>query len=98
MNKVYNVIWFSARKCYVVVSEIAKNHGKNNTKSIVSQMAVRMEGAMQQAHAADGQPVVRPRTAAQWIVPLVLAGVLLPGSSWVTEITRADASDKFSVN
>ena len=41
MNKVYKVIWSEVRKCYVVVAEIAKNHGKNNTKSIVSQLAAR---------------------------------------------------------
>ena len=29
MNKIYKVIWSEARKCYVVVAEIAKNHGKN---------------------------------------------------------------------
>ena len=41
MNKIYKVVWSNARKCYVVVSEIAKNHGKNNTRSIVSQLAAR---------------------------------------------------------
>jgi len=41
MNKIYKVIWSNAKKCYVVVSEIAKNHGKNNTKSILSQFAAR---------------------------------------------------------
>ena len=41
MNKAYKVIWSHARKCYVVVSEIAKNHGKNNTRSIISQIATR---------------------------------------------------------
>lgn len=49
MNKVYKVIWSNARKCYVVVSEIAKNHGKNNTKNIVSRLAARMG-----MYAADG--------------------------------------------
>ena len=38
MNKVYKIIWSSVRKCYVVVSEIARNHGKNTTKSIVDQL------------------------------------------------------------
>ena len=99
MNKVFKVIWSNARKCYVVVSEIAKNHGKNNTRSIVSQLAARMEGAMlqmasalHQVSAAGGQPAVRPRTAAQWVVPLVLAGILLPGSAQATNITRADSN------
>ncbi len=38
MNKVYKVIWSNVRKCYVVVSEIARNRGKNSTKSIVEQL------------------------------------------------------------
>ncbi|MBQ9572745.1 MAG: leukotoxin LktA family filamentous adhesin [Acidaminococcaceae bacterium] len=99
MNKVFKVIWSNARKCYVVVSEIAKNHGKNNTRSIVSQLAARMEGAMlqmasalHQASAEGGQPAAWPRTAARWIVPLVLAGILLPASARATEITRADSN------
>ena len=44
MNKVYKVIWSNARKCYVVVSEIAKNRGKNNTRSIVSRLAASSAG------------------------------------------------------
>ena len=105
MNKVYKVIWSNARKCYVVVSEIAKNHGKNNTKNIVSRLAARMGGcmlqmasAMQQAYTADEQPVIRPRMAAQWIVPLVLAGILFPANAWATEIITNGAGivDRFS--
>ncbi len=34
MNKVYKIIWNAARGCYVVASEIAKNHsGKSSTRS-----------------------------------------------------------------
>lgn len=29
MNKVYKVIWSKAKNCYVVVSELAKNHTKS---------------------------------------------------------------------
>ncbi|MBQ8919735.1 MAG: leukotoxin LktA family filamentous adhesin, partial [Acidaminococcaceae bacterium] len=39
MNKVYKIIWSHARNCYVVVSEIAKNHGKNNVRTIVEGLA-----------------------------------------------------------
>ena len=39
MNKVYKVIWSNTRKCYVVVSEIAKNRGKNSTRSILNRLA-----------------------------------------------------------
>ena len=85
MNRIYKIIWSEARKCYVVVSEIAKNHGKNNVKTVVSQLAARTLGAMRQLAAAiqsggrRSLPVLaeRPHTAAQWIVPLVLAGILL---------------------
>ena len=94
MNKVYKVIWSHARKCYVVVSEIAKNHGKNNTKSIVSRLAARVQtitlrnAAEGQAFTVCGQPVARPRTAARWIAPLVLAGILLqPVSGFASTIT-----------
>ena len=112
MNKVFKVIWSNARKCYVVVSEIAKNHGKNNTRSIVSQLAARCESVWDKlslftAHMPP--PVGRPcetkvqqtdsefhtqynYSAAQWIVPLVLAGILLPASAWATDITRADSN------
>lgn len=33
MNKVYKVIYSKARQCYVVVSELAKSHGKTSTKA-----------------------------------------------------------------
>ena len=98
MNRAYKVIWNNARNCYVVVSEIAKNHGKNNTRSIVSRLAARVEGTMMQMASAMRQafserrlPVAGPRTAAQWIVPLVLAGILLPANAWATEITTNGA-------
>lgn len=100
MNKVYKVIWSHARKCYVVVSEIAKNHGKNNTKSIVSRLAARVQtitlrnAAEGQAFTVCGQPVARPRTAARWIAPLVLAGILLqPVSGFASIITKKGGDD-----
>ena len=33
MNKIYKVIWSKTRNCYVAVSELAKNHGKNSVRS-----------------------------------------------------------------
>ena len=35
MNRIYKIIWSKVRHCYVVVSEIAKNNGKNKAKSVV---------------------------------------------------------------
>lgn len=34
MNKIYKVIWNRVRHCYVVVSEIAKNHGKEHSTNL----------------------------------------------------------------
>ena len=84
MNKVYKVIWSNARKCYVVVSEIAKNHGKNNTKNIVSRLAARMGGCMLQMASAMQLPgallaafllSLIPETRLLW--PMVPCGLLL---------------------
>jgi len=36
VNKTYKIIWSHVRKCYVVVSEYARSHGKNNTKSVLA--------------------------------------------------------------
>lgn len=31
MNKVYKLVWSKVRHCYVVVSELAKSHGKDKS-------------------------------------------------------------------
>ena len=31
MNKIYKVIWSKVKNCYVVVSEIVRNHGKEHS-------------------------------------------------------------------
>ncbi|MBO5651314.1 MAG: leukotoxin LktA family filamentous adhesin, partial [Selenomonas sp.] len=47
MNKTYKIIWSHVRKCYVVVSEYAKSHGKNNTRSVLARvMPVLFGGAL----------------------------------------------------
>ena len=48
MNKIYKVIWSEARKCYVVVAEIAKNHGKNNVRSVVERLAAKSAQAVRE--------------------------------------------------
>ena len=100
MNKVYKVIWSNARKCYVVVSEIAKNRGKNNTRSIVSQLAARVQAitlrnaSEGQAFTVCGQPTARPCMAARWIAPLVLACMLLqPVSGFASTITDKNGNN-----
>ena len=89
MNKAYKIIWSHARNCYVVVAEIARNHGKNNVKSVFSRLAMRSCTAMTQLaglafgltkEAGRRLPVATvelPRTAAQWIVPLMTVGILM---------------------
>ncbi len=95
MNKIYKVIWSEARKCYVVVAEIAKNHGKNNVRSIVERLAVKSAQAVRELFTAAQNPGALPAmkqqnlTPAQWIVPLMLAGCLLqPASVWATQTTQ----------
>ena len=100
MNKVYKVIWSNARKCYVVVSEIAKNRGKNNTRSIVEQLGAPggngcAAGGVRTATAGAGMRTFeacrRPRTAAQWIVPLMTVGILMQATTgFASTIKDAD--------
>ena len=40
MNKIYKVIYSKVRQCYVVVSEIAKSHGRNTKSSVAKSSAV----------------------------------------------------------
>jgi len=40
MNKIYKVIYSKVRQCYVVVSEIAKSHGRNTKSSMAKSSAV----------------------------------------------------------
>ena len=92
MNRAYKIIWSHVRNCYVVVSEIAKNHGKNNTKSIVSQLAARQQGVMAAGLGETGRLLfVAPvQAVCRWALPLVTAGLLLqPVTGWAAGITPA---------
>ena len=74
MNKIYKVIWSHARNCYVVVAEIAKNHGKNNVRSIMERLA---------SHALQ-------MTRAQWVAPVLTAGIFLQAATgFASTITDA---------
>lgn len=63
MNKIYKVIWNRVRHCYVVVSEIAKNHGKEHSTNLcVSKRLVALTlviglSLSSYAFAADTTPV-----------------------------------------
>lgn len=54
MNKVFKVIWSEARNAYVVVSEIAKNHGSKScsTKKLLTMLIA--TGVMTCASMAPG--------------------------------------------
>ena len=70
MNKIYKVIYSKVRQCYVVVSEIAKSHGRN-TKSSVNKSSAALTAAVlfalgavsfadtSVAQAADGTESIR---------------------------------------
>ena len=45
MNKVYKVIYSKVKQCYVVVSEIAKSHGRH-TKSSVAKSSAALTAAV----------------------------------------------------
>ena len=53
MNKVFKVIWSEARNAYVVVSEIAKNHGSKSCLAMLIATGVMTCASMAPAMAAD---------------------------------------------
>ena len=53
MNKVFKVIWSEARNAYVVVSEIAKNHGSKKLLAMLIATGVMTCASMAPAMAAD---------------------------------------------
>ena len=77
MNKVFKVIWNEARNAYVVVSEIAKNHGSKScsTKKLLAMLIATgvMTCASFDVLAAPVMPIAEPaatKTAAQQYVAL----------------------------
>lgn len=64
MNKVFKVIWSEARNAYVVVSEIAKNHGSKScsTKKLLTMLIATgvMTCASFDVLAAPVMPVAEP--------------------------------------
>ena len=83
MNKIYKVIWNEARNAYVVVSEIAKNHGSKScsTKKLLAMLIA--TGVMTCAgfDVLAAEPAAET-TAAQQYVALKAADFPATGPKW----------------
>lgn len=83
MNKIYKVIWNEARNAYVVVSEIAKNHGSksSSTKKLLAMLIA--TGVMTCAgfDVLAAEPAAET-TAAQQYVALKAADFPATGPKW----------------
>ena len=58
MNKIFKVVWSKAKQCYVVVSEVAKNHsGKKKivVASVLAVLAVSAQVATVEAAIPEGE-------------------------------------------
>ena len=66
MNKIYKVIWSKVKNCYVVASELAKNHTKSPKSSIVG--SVELENKI--AHSLMNSAVCVPIISTDFIVPV----------------------------
>ena len=74
MNKVFKVIWSEARNAYVVVSEIAKNHGSKScsTKKLLAMLIATGVMTCASFDVLEAQPAAE-KTAAQQYVALKAA-------------------------
>jgi|GEM_PF-510906 len=61
MNKVYKVIYSKVKQCYVVVSEIAKSHGRHTKSSVAKSSAALTAGVLIAlgSFSFEGMPVVQ---------------------------------------
>lgn len=91
MNKVFKVIWSEARNAYVVVSEIAKNHGSKScsTKKLLAMLIA--TGVMTCASMAPAMAADPPAEALKHST--VAAGYNIT----VTENTNADGGKEYKV-
>ena len=63
MNRIYKVVWNKGKKCYSVVSEIAKNHGKSSgcrKKAVTAVMVLSLLSAGGLTYAEDPATPVDP--------------------------------------
>ena len=68
MNKIYKVIWSKVKNCYVVASELAKNHTKSPKSSIVG--SVELENKI--AHSLMNSAVCVPIISTDFIAPVAM--------------------------
>lgn len=83
MNKVFKVIWSDARSAYVVVSEIAKNHGSksSSTKKLLAMLIATGVMTCASFDVLAAQPAAET-TAAQQYVALKAADFPATGPKW----------------
>lgn len=83
MNKIFKVIWNEARNAYVVVSEIAKNHGSKScsTKKLLAMLIATGVMTCASFDVLAEKPVAAT-TAAQQYVALKAADFPATGPSW----------------
>ena len=83
MNKIFKVIWNEARNAYVVVSEIAKNHGSKScsTKKLLAMLIATGVMTCASFDVLAAQPAAK-ETAAQQYVALKAADFPATGPNW----------------
>ena len=95
MNKVFKVIWSEARNAYVVVSEIAKNHGSKScsTKKLLTMLIA--TGVMT---CASMVPAMAEDTAPSWTLSIEgeVAAEIAPGAT-VDFSGKKDAGGKQNI-
>ena len=63
MNKIYKVIYSKVRQCYVVVSEIAKSHGRHTHSSVAKSSSALTASVLIALGAFSFETVISPTTA-----------------------------------
>ena len=88
MNKIFKVIWNEARNAYVVVSEIAKNHGSKScsTKKLLAMLIATGVMTCASFDVLAAQPAAKG-TAAQQYVALKAADFPATGPRWFNKDT-----------
>lgn len=88
MNKIFKVIWNEARNAYVVVSEIAKNHGSKScsTKKLLAMLIATGVMTCASFDVLAEKPAAE-KTAAQQYVALKAADFPATGPRWFNKDT-----------